>query len=136
MDYRADPLMKTVRIPVLFKDGEFKLFDGRDMPKLKNEAVGYLEMDEHSVLDHELIKELQAESDVKMIEAGESVFFGVSPKMVPANLKGKILCPDKLRIISNYWFVEVRLEEPLILHLRGSKTPQLLDCPCVIPSLI
>jgi hypothetical protein len=105
------------------------------MPKLKNESIGYLEMDEHSVLDQELIKELQTESDVEMIRAGEGVFFGVSPKMVPSNLMGKILSPDKLRIISNYWFVEVRLQEPLILHLRGSKTPQLMDCQCIIPSL-
>lgn len=135
MDYIPDPLMKTVKIPVVFKDGKFTLLDGRDMPKLKNESVGYLEMDEHSVLDQELVNELQAESDVEMIGAGESIFFGVSPKMVPGNLKGKILSPDKLRIISNYWFVEVRLEESLILHLRGSKSPQLLDCQCVIPGM-
>jgi len=135
MNHIPDALLKTVKIPVVFKNGTLKLLDGRDMPELKAESIGYLEMSEHSILDKELVDELQAQSDVQMIEADESVFFAVSFQMVPANLRSKILSPDKLRIISNYWFVEVRLQEPLRLHLRGSKTPQLLDCKCIVPSL-
>ncbi|MBN1930682.1 MAG: hypothetical protein JW786_03640, partial [Desulfobacterales bacterium] len=119
----------------MFKDGKFKLHDGRDMPILEDGSFGYLEMSEHSILDNKLINELQAESDVQMIEIDESVFFRVNPTMVPSNLRSKILTPDKLGITREYWFVEVLLHEPLILHLRGSKTPKLMDCKCVIPSL-
>lgn len=135
MNHIPDPLMKTVKIPVIYKDGKLKLFDNRDMPELEEGSVGYLEMSEHSILDKELVEELQAESDIQMIPADEKVYFGISPNMVPANLKRKIMSPDELRIINNYWFVEVQLQQPLMLHLRGSKTPQLLDCKCVIPSL-
>ena len=135
MDLINDPLMKTVIIPVVYKDGRFKLSDDRDLPKIKEGAVGYLEMSEFSVLDHELLNELQAESDVQMLPAEENVYFGVSHNMVPSNLRNKLLTPEKLKIISNYRFIEVKLLEPLTLHLRGSKTPQLLDCKCLIPSL-
>lgn len=135
MNEIPDPSMKTVRIPVVFKEGVLRMLGGSEMPEFKEGSVGHLEMDEFSIIDTNLVRRLQAESDVEMLPAGEKIYFGVSPNMVPDNLKHRLLLPGELGVISNYWFVEVELNEPLMLHLRGTKTPQLSNCRCVIPSL-
>jgi len=135
MDTYPDPLMKNIIIPVVHRKGNFKLLDGREMPKIKEDAIGSLELNERDVLDLDLICELQAKSNVLMLPKGKHVYFEVSLNMIPDNLKGQLLNTKRFDIVNNYRYVEVVLDEPLMLHLRGSKTPQLLDCQCTIPSL-
>lgn len=135
MNLIPDPLEKTVKIPVVFKSGKFLLLDSRELPEIKDGSVGCLELNEYAVLDKESVQELQAEADIQMIPSDKSVYFAVSFNMVPNNLRNSLLSPDELNIVSNYGFIKVILHEPLMLHLRGSKMPQLLDCECIIPSL-
>lgn len=127
--------VKTIRIPVTFKKGQITLLDGQPLPKICEGSVGELLLDERAVEDAKLAKKLQAPATVPMLDAGQSVFFLLMANQIPLELWSD--AEQKKNFVDGPEgpCVEVRLEEPLRLCLRGTKTPSLHSCKCKIPCL-
>jgi hypothetical protein len=48
---------------------------------------------------------------------------------------GLIQSFEQKGLAPKYWFVEVRLEQPLYLRIRGDQEARLEKCDCLIPAL-
>jgi len=127
--------VKTVRIPVVFKEGRIQLWDGREFPKIRNESYGEIVLSEYAVKDPDLLQELQAEVTVEMLKEGVSVFLSVMADKVSPELWKRLEIGEGVINGPEGPCVEVRLEDPLKLRLRGSKNATLCSCRCSIPAL-
>lgn len=125
---------KTVKIPVRVYNGGVKYFYGGNLPQIKNGVVGELILPESSVNDKDFIDISQMEQEVQIFPTGQSLMFSVSKKSIPGD---KMIYIKEIRtaINSSDGFVEIVLQEPLKLLMRGSKSSILINSKCFIPSL-
>ena len=88
-----------------------------------------------SIVDSTVRARFLGERAVMILEKNSYVFFGVSPTMIDNMKAVGLISPNDLQIISEYWFVEGKLETPLMLQVRGDQEARLSPCSCTIPSL-
>ena len=127
---------KTVLIPVRIVDGKIVELDGNALPEI-SDTVGELRVPSRQIVDDDVRQGLLEEKKVKLLDGGEVVLMGVSRRMLPDNhskegLKDR---PKGLIVGAEWDFVEVRLGQPLMLQIRGTKKAQLLPCRCTIAGL-
>ena len=111
------------------------MLDGAPLPGLRKDAVGEL------VLRPEAIEELKDRTrfvqdyTALIVERSAVVYVGVSPHLVDSEAPGLIRNPQALDIRSEYWLVEVRLQDDLYIRIRGDQEARLEKCRCLIPAL-
>lgn len=131
-----DKTKKTVRILVRINGGCVVRYDGTPLPKIEDGTLGDLVLAASSLTDTTERQQLETESSVELLPKGSLVFVGLNLQALKGEHGNRLHKSEDLKIGHGYCFAEVRLLEPLMLHLRGSsKDPGLEDCKCVIPAL-
>jgi hypothetical protein len=126
---------KHLRIGIQFDGNQFVLLDGSPLPALSKNAVAELIVAPEAILDSVVRARFLEDRAVRILERGSHVFFGVSPTMVGNSKAHGLLSSLVLEINSDYWFVEGKLDAPLMLQVRGDQEARLSPCPCTIPAL-
>ena len=71
-----------------------------------------------------------------LLSQGSSVLLGVSPHSVSdPKAQGLICNPQEIGVQTEYWLVEIRLQDDLRIRIRGDKEAKLEPCKCHIPAL-
>lgn len=134
--FARDPFAKTINLPARVVDGELRFFHGGALPVLKDGAICDLIVSTHDLLQPETAGWLQEEYPVEIVPAGQVVLLGVSSEGIPPELRDTTVeVNDKVWVKDYSRFVEVRLEEPLRLLLRGDKNAVLCPCHCRLVSM-
>lgn len=126
---------KHLRIGIRFDGDRFVLLDGSPMPALSKNAVAELILAPETILNSVIRARFLEGRAIQILEKDSHVFFGVSPTMVDSLRTDGLLSSLALEINSDYWFVEGKLEAPLMLQVRGDQEARLSSCSCTIPSL-
>ena len=88
-----------------------------------------------SIEDANIRGDLSGQRSIPFLKAGSSILFGVSPAMIGDNPPSGLLRPDRPKILSGDWFVEVQLNADLYLQVRGDQETRLSSCSCTILAL-
>jgi hypothetical protein len=130
-----DPYKKTLRIPVRLMDGNFQLFHGGPLPKIKTGAIADLVIESHFFEDS---------ADVNRLEVHKTITIWEKDTMLMARLSTNY-CEDTQGLIENIKmhpevgypiaFAPIRLKEDLVLNLVSGKPARLNDCLCSLPSI-
>jgi hypothetical protein len=127
---------KNLRIGVRFNGDEFVLLNGSPLPKLRTNAVGELVLQPDVIEDWADRERLTRDDVVRMLERGSRIFLGVSPHLVgDPSAEGLLREPEQMKLKTEYWIVEVRLEQDLRIRIRGDQEARLEKCKCLIPAL-
>jgi hypothetical protein len=133
---RKSKYEKNLRIGIRFEGDKLVLLDGSPLPKLRPNAVGEL-LVQPDVIESWADRERFTKDDVcRILEKGTGVFLGVSPYLIgdPA-AEGLLREPEQMKLKTEYWLVEVRLEQDLCIRIRGDQEARLEKCKCTIPAL-
>ena len=129
-----DAFMRTVSIPIRVRGSKILSLDGSALPTL-HECVGDLIVPAYAVRDPDALQYLSAEELQQLFDKGDVLLCRLSPRHIPA----KLLARCRLEVGPNWAgeapFVEIRLEEPLMLRWRGTKKAKLQPARCTIPAL-
>ena len=135
MHFIPNELRKTVRLPIKIQEGRVvAAYDG-PLPRLLENTTGDLIVPAHAVWEPGLVDHLHQEHELTMLEAGKIVRFDIRIKDVPSHLLSYVYPSDGFRSRGVIGLVEVVLEEPLKIRLRGTKRAELCFVKCMIPAL-
>ncbi len=110
---------KHLRIGIRFDGDRIVLLDGSPLPALSKNAVAELIVAPEAILDSVVRARFLEGRAIQILERDSHVFFGVSPTMVGSLRADGLLSSLVLEINSDYWFVEGKLEAPLMLQVQG-----------------
>jgi hypothetical protein len=130
-----DRFEKNLRIGVRFDGTGFVLLDGRPLPRLAKESVAELIVSPECLEDARVRGSFERQTSVQLLDEGSSVLLGVSPTMIEDISAVGLILPSSLPVISEYLFVEVRLDAPLWLQIRGDQETRLAQCKCTVSAL-
>lgn len=154
MDFMADKAMKTVNIKAKFDGKTFVTPKGEALPALKKGATVEIRVIATSLADQEAVRRLTATDQVEVLPAGTLLYAVVRglPDAASRDLpptRQELDDRDYLRWCLHERIrdrfagdtapfkpegaVEVILQEPLFMTLRGDKRPNLQPCRCEIP---
>ena len=127
---------KNLRIGVRFNGDKFVLLNGNPLPKLRMNAVAELVLQPDVIEDCADRERFTRDDVVRMLERGSRIFLGVSPHLVGApSPEGLLREPAQMKLKTEYWLIEVHLEQDLSIRIRGDQEARLEKCKCVIPAL-
>jgi hypothetical protein len=126
---------KRLRIAVRFDGEKLVLLDGRPLPDLCTGAVGELVLRPEAIQNPEDRGRLVQDEAVRILEKGAVVYLGVGPHLVDPEAAGLLRNPQAIGIQTEYWLVEVHLEQDLHIRIRGDQEAKLVVCKCSIPAL-
>jgi len=127
---------KNLRIGVRFDGDKFVLLDGRPLPKLRSNAVGELLLRPDVIESSTDRDRFTQDVVVRMLGGGSRVFLGVSPHLVgDSAAEGLLREPQKMKLKTEYWLAEVRLDQDLCIRIRGDQEARLEKCKCMILAL-
>lgn len=130
-----DPLKKTIKVPIKIVDGQVQYFYGGELPKIAN-ISGDLVIPAFALLDPVQAEELSQQDGSEMLPAGSELMINVNVDTYAEGVLTEARNPwPLLPVAPKVGFVKVRLEEPLYLWHRGTKTSQLSPCRCSFPDL-
>jgi hypothetical protein len=135
-----DRFEKMVVIPTRIVNGTFRYFNGGPFPKLKEGTKLKVVVSELAIENIEFLKILEAGHKEDLLPKNASIYAAVSLAHIPqaledSALSGHLLIPGGIPSFPDTRFVEIVLEEPLFLYLRGTKLGRLSPVKCRIPSL-
>jgi hypothetical protein len=130
-----DPLEKTVLIPVKIVEGKVEFFYGGPLPVLKEGVVGDLRVPRYAVLDEAVLEKLEMGETVEIIPAGGRLGALINIKDSISDEIRKYLIEPKGIFDGQGQLIEIVLQEPLRLRLRGTKRGELCECRCTISAL-
>jgi hypothetical protein len=126
---------KRLRIGVLFDGASFLLLDGQPLPKLAKGSIAELVVAPESIEDASIRASLTGQKSIHFLAEGSLILFGVSPTMIGDKEAAGLVRPEHPRILSEYLFVEVKLNADLWLQVRGDQEAGLSRCLCTITAL-
>jgi hypothetical protein len=127
---------KNLRLGVRFDGNNFVLLDGSPLPKLHTGAIAELVLRPEAIEDQIARARFIQDDLLPILEKGARVFIGIGPHLVGnPNLDGLLRDPQQMGLHTEYWLVEVRLEQDLRIRIRGDQEARLEKCKCVIPAL-
>jgi hypothetical protein len=122
-----------------------QFFYGGHLPEFREGTIIDLTVPRHAIKDQRFIEILESEESKEIFQKGDKLYAAVSSAKIPDRLKQAAYSMDILlnrkvdqvigSLIQNTLFVEVVLQEPLSLQLRGTKHGRLKPVKCSIPSL-
>jgi hypothetical protein len=124
-----------IRIPVRIENGRVNFFYPGPLPEMRNGAVGDLVVDRSFVLNQADVERLEHQEDQELLPKGTVLRVAVEPKQ---DIPGAVLIQspaEKMDGASATHYVEVVLQEALVLRLRGTKLGVLRASRCEIPTL-
>lgn len=129
-------------IPAKLISGEFQYFYGGPLPKIRDGTIIDLVVPEHAIEDKTVLGVLENRHFEELLPKGVTLYAAVSQSQVPTDLKGRALSMDSLNLdpvttslFNDELFVEIELDEPLCIQLRGTKKGRLKPVKCTIPAL-
>jgi hypothetical protein len=130
-----DPYRKTLRVPVRFKNGQWELFHGGNLPRIKEGTVADLVIEAHSFEDTREARLLEVDETVTILGKGATLMARISLDYCD-HVSGliellKVEPPLALRAS----FLEIQLKDDLTMNLTLGKQARLNDCPCLLPTL-
>jgi hypothetical protein len=126
---------KRLRIGVRFDGVGFVLVDGQPLPKLAMDSFAELVIAPESIEDEMVRANLAGLRTIPFLAEGSFILFGVSPAMIDDKQAAGLVRPEHPRILSEYLFVEVKLDADLWLQVRGDQEAGLSRCLCTITAL-
>ena len=133
---RKNRYKKNLRIGVRFNGDKFVLLNGSPLPKLRMNSVGELVLQPDVIEDWADRERLTRDDVVPMLQRGARIFLGVSPHLVgDPSAEGLLREPEQMKLKTEYWLVELQLEQDLNIRIRGDQEARLEKCKCVIPAL-
>ena len=127
---------KRLRLGIKVKGASFVLLSGDALPTLRSGAFAELMIDENAIEDPAARIKFSSDKASEILEKGSSVLLGLSPQMIEDPKADGLIQPfEQKGLLTKYWFVEVRLEQPLYLRIRGDQEAKLEKCDCFIPAL-
>src|ERR1035441_766559 len=126
---------KRFRIGVRFDGAKFLLLNGDPLPAVANGSVAELVLAPECIQDPNVRARLTGEISVQILEKGSVVLLGVSPSMVNDLRADGLVRAKEIPILSEYLFVEVKLNEHQWLQVRGDQEARLSPCDCTITAL-
>lgn len=127
---------KSLRIGVQFDGSNFVLLDGSPLPKLHKGSVCELVLRPEVIQNPKDCERFILDEVVRILESGTAVLVGVSPHLVgDPKANGLIRDPQAVKLQTEYWFVELLLQEDLYIRIRGDQKAKLEKCKCLIPAL-
>lgn len=142
---RFDRYDKTVVIPAKYVNGKFQYFYGGYLPEFQDGTIIDLVVPEYAIKDTDFLKVLNTGHSEVLLPKGETIYAAVSSRQIPERLRNLSLSIKSLiqgsvsTVIASLFpdslFVEILLDEPLYLELRGTKHGRLKPVKCSIPSL-
>jgi hypothetical protein len=126
---------KRLRIGVRFDGASFVLLDGKPLPKLTEGSFAELVIAPEIIEDAIVRAHLASLRSILFLAKGSLILFGVSPTMIDDKNADGLVKPDDPRIISEYLFVQVKLDADLWLQVRGDQEAGLSPCLCKITAL-
>lgn len=142
---RFESSAKTVLVPTKIVNGNFYYLQGGELPKFRDGTIIDLIVPKDAIEDKTFLNKLESNDTAELLPKGLTVYASVSSSGIPQDLrdaacsmsfllKGRI---DTLvaSLVPNTLFVEIMLEGPLSLQLRGTKHGRLKLVKCWIPSL-
>lgn len=122
---------KNIRIPIRITNGVVQNFYGGGLPDISEGISGELILPEFSIKDREFVRVFQEERKYEIVKPGEKVYLAFNN----IDISKKALTKSLSTELHNHYYVEVQLKESLVMLLRGSKFPMLLETKCIIPEL-
>lgn len=126
---------KQVRVPVrCLGNSTFEYFFGGALPKIASGTIGELVIPE-AALEGVDSKRLKSAHTVEFLPADAAILFvvdGASASPAPA---GCLKDASELKVPGKPYAVEVRLQDPAVLRLRGTRSAALEEASCWIPCL-
>lgn len=126
---------KHLRIGVRAEESGFVLLDGQPLPQLHPGSVGEIVFAPECFVNQKIRMGLTDEKHIPFLKRGSSIMMGVSPGVIGNTPQKGLIRPDLIRVLSEYMFVEVRLDADQLLQVRGDQVAKLAPCPCSIPAL-
>jgi hypothetical protein len=124
-----------VRIPVRIEKGKVTFFYPGSLPRIREGAVGDLVIDRIFLLDEAELKRLGHQEDYPLLTAGTVLRAVVDPKQDITGAVTRKSSPEGMENVAATHFVEVTLQDALMLRLRGTKPGVLRAARCRIPAL-
>ena len=133
---RKDGNQNTLRLGVRFDGSSLVLLDGSALPRLRTGAFAELLLDAGVIADAAARARFTHDDLVQLLEKDTPVFLGVSPNVIEdPKQDGLIRNPQGMGLQTEYWLVEVRLDQGLCIRIRGDQEARLEKCRCFIPAL-
>ena len=129
-----EPGDRTVKIPAQWRGGKWQLFDGGELPKLKDGAIVDLVFPAIYLSDREDVAKWTAEITVPFLTRGTELFVRVTTRNVPRSLLDKTIEKDFKSGVPCR-FVLIVLDEDLGITLVPGKKGLLTNCRCLIPAI-
>ena len=143
---------KNMVIPIIVVKGEFYYFYGGRLPIPPDGTMCDLIVPAYAIKDKDFLEKLEAGHVEELLPVGAHIFTAISSRQLASDLSKSTFSAEQLAqrfggsiakdvygsLIANNLdslFVEVILEEPLMLELRGTKHGRLRRVRCVIPEL-
>lgn len=124
-----------VVIPVKVDGAKLTFAFGQHLPDLVDGARAEVVIDAESIADKYLLKLLQAEQIVDLLDVDAQVLIEMRPCVLPAELLRKLYVPSRRLQAAGGRYVEVTLTSPLRLRLSGARRGAFTGGSCVIPAL-
>lgn len=128
-----DPDARTVRIPVIIRNGNLEFQSTGSLADLKDGAHGELIVDAFTIRDENLRNELLQETTLCILPTNSTLYFHMNPANTPDHLRQYLIHLPHAPHSGPY--IKALLQAPLELRLRGTKAATLESCPCLIPAL-
>jgi hypothetical protein len=139
MTMPADLPARTVEIPVRIRESGVELLYGGQLPPLKDGTVGTLIVPAFSFRDEGWLRYFEAELTDPILPAGSRLLAAIRPDISSDEIirkpSGDRKDHSEILPEGEFDFVEIILEQPLELTVRGSKSAILRPCSCKIPSI-
>lgn len=129
---------RTIKIDVTIKNGAVIFPDEFNTSALRKEFFAEIILSETNFENKEVFNQLAQETEVEFFPAGKHLLVNVSTKeRIKRDLEAKIIQTGKDTPQGKYGgFIEIILDAPQIITLRGAKKGRLKDCPIYIPALL
>lgn len=118
-----DATKRTVRLAVRIEGERVVQLDRTPIPSVRNGTVADLILLASDIVGESDRKNLQSESLVPLLPEGSVVFVALSPETMKGIDDSRLRAASELKIGVGYRFAEIRLQEVLVLRLRGYKDP-------------
>ena len=128
----SERYQKNLRIGVSFDGQTFRLLNGSALPKVVTGSFAELVISPDAISDSSERATFLREKTAVLLKSGESIMVGVSPNVMADTSKSGIISAEELKIASPYCFLEVRLDQDLLLRIRGDQESRLSPCVCII----
>lgn len=127
---------KRLRIAVRFDGTTFALLDASPLPAIAKDAVCELVL-RPALLQNPADRDRFVRDEViPILSQGSAVLLGISPHLVGNTKAPGLICnPQEIGVQTEYWLIEIWLQQDLKIRIREDQEARLEPCSCLIPPL-